>query len=287
MTAAGGAAGTWIVERASGGRLPYRLQIVDARGTPYLTLRAQDRWPAANRNIFCIREAPQAAPEMLTEVERVPIVALRRNGVRLTVILGRARYKRCDFLFVSRAARAGGPAVEQIFWQTHGSMTQHRTRIASGVLAKKADYTVKIASDERYPWTFPGSNVVRGILPAGDYALLQDGEAAAVVERKTLDNMLGDFGIMPVLHQRLLELSSYEHNAFVIEAPYEDFLNPAKLHHYSPVYCAKVIASLYARHPRVRIVFCSNRKAANLWTRNYFAAVAAQMTESDREPITG
>jgi hypothetical protein len=281
MNSAPARGGTWIVERAlGGGRLPYRLQIVDSRGAPYLSLRAQDRWPAANRNIFCLREARDGAVEAeeLVEIERVPIVALRRNGVRLSVVLDRARYKRCDFLFLNRPGKDGSPR-EQIFWQTQGSMVQHRTRIGAGVLAKKGDYTVKVASEERYPWTFPGSTVVRGLLPAGDYALLLEGEPAAVVERKTLENLLADFGIMPVLQQRLLELSTYEQNAFVVEAPYEDFLNPAKVHHYAPAYCAKVIAGLYARHPRVRFVFCSNRKAANVWTRNYFAAVAAQALE--------
>jgi hypothetical protein len=202
--------------------------------------------------------------------------------MRLSVVLDRPRYRRCDFLFLTRPPKDGAPQ-EQIFWQTQASMTQHRTKIAPGVVNRRNAYTVQIASDERYPWTFPGSTVVRGLLPAGDYALLQEGEPLAVVERKTLDNLLHDFGVMPVLQQRLLDLSRFEHNAFVIEAPYEDFLNPKKLHHYAPTYCARVIASLYARHPRVRIVFCSNRKAANLWTRSYFAALAG-VENSDRTP---
>ena len=39
--------------------------------------------------------------------------------------------------------------------------------------------------------------------------------------------------------------------------------------------CARAIADLYARFPRLRIVFCANRKIAETWTRNYFAAVSA------------
>jgi len=58
-----------------------------------------------------------------------------------------------------------------------------------------------------------------------------------------------------------------------IEAPYSDFLNPKKVHHYSPGFCAKVIGELYALHPSLRVVFCANRKLANEWTRQYFAAV--------------
>lgn len=280
MAPADGQGGMWVLERLSGGRFPFRVRITSADGME-LTLRAPDRWPTANRNLFCLREEPVPDEEPAQVLERIPLLALRRSGVRLSVILDRPRYRRCDFLFITRRGRENR-SEEQIFWQTQASMTQHRTKIGSGVLNQRSAITVQIASDERYPWTFPGSTVVRGLLPAGDYALLQDGKPAAVVERKTLDNLLGDFGVMAVLQQRLLDLSRFEHNAFVVEAPYEDFLNPRKSHHYAPAYCARVIASLYVQHPRVRIVFCSNRKTANLWTRSFFAAVAA--LPADEQP---
>lgn len=101
-------------------------------------------------------------------------------------------------------------------------------------------------------------------------------EIVAVVERKTLDNLLADFGTMPVLHQCLSELVMHEHHALVVEALYADFLNPRKVHHYTPGFCARAIAELYALHPRLRIVFCANRKMANEWTRHYFSAVWQQ-----------
>ena len=95
----------------------------------------------------------------------------------------------------------------------------------------------------------------------------------AVVERKTFDNLLADFGIMPVLHQRLAELAAQDNHALVIEAPYADYLNPKKVHHYTPGFCARAKAELYALHPGLRIFFCTNRKVANEWTRHFFAAV--------------
>ena len=76
------------------------------------------------------------------------------------------------------------------------------------------------------------------------------------------------FGRVDVLRQPLLELSSYDHYALVIEAPYEHFLNPAKVHHWSAAFCARAIADLYARYPRLRVVFCADRKIAKAWTRN-------------------
>jgi hypothetical protein len=40
----------------------------------------------------------------------------------------------------------------------------------------------------------------------------------------------------------------------VIEAPYEDFLSPDKVHHWSAAFCARAIADLYAVFPRLRVV---------------------------------
>jgi hypothetical protein len=73
-----------------------------------------------------------------------------------------------------------------------------------------ADARVRIASDERYPWSFGGLTTERGRLPAGDYALLAGDRVLAVVERKTFDGLLTDFGQMDVLRQRLLELLVFE-----------------------------------------------------------------------------
>jgi hypothetical protein len=92
---------------------------------------------------------------------------------------------------------------------------------------------IRVHSNEKYPWRFPGVITERGAIAAGDYALMDGDEMVAVVERKTLDNLLADFGMMPVLHQRLAELAAQDNHALVIEAPYADFLSPKKIHHYN------------------------------------------------------
>lgn len=268
-------AGTWILERCDGGRFPYRLRI-EKGGETWLALRVRDRWPAAGQNIYCLRETEPARSGHREEVERVPVVALQRRGKRLSVILDRARYKRCDFLFLSRPYKGRpGETYEQIFWQTQLSMRQRRPGSHLTAAPGPGDYRVRIAHEERYPWRFPGADVARGRLVAGDYALVHGDDVLAVVERKTFENFLADIGVMPLLHQRLLELSAYEHHALVIEAPYEHFLTRDRVHHYSPSFIAAAIADLYAAHPRLRIVFCANRKTANEWTRSYFGAVWA------------
>lgn len=96
-------AGLWILERCASQRFPYRLTIEHAGRR--LVLRVPDRWPGANRNVFCLRETEHSG-DVLDEVERVPL-ALQRRGVRLSVVLDRPREKRCDFLFLKRPDRGG------------------------------------------------------------------------------------------------------------------------------------------------------------------------------------
>ena len=271
------AEGVWILERCASERFPYRLQIL-RRGSSMLVLRAQDRWPAAGKNIFCLREQePPGTSEILEEIERVDIITFHERGNRISVILDRKRYKRCDFVFLTKPyKRSPGGSYEQIFWFTQRSIEQHRPAAKLIRRTTTDNITIRIASNEHYPWRFTGAYIERAPLPIGDYALLDGNDIVAVVERKTLDNVLADFGIMPVFHQRLAELTTYEHHALVIEALYADFLNPKKVRPYTAGFCAKLIAELYALHPRLPIVFCANRKMANEWTRHYFSAIWAQ-----------
>ncbi|MBL7209254.1 MAG: ERCC4 domain-containing protein [Dehalococcoidia bacterium] len=269
--------GIWILERCVSDRFPYRLQIM--RGEkPWLILRTQDRWPTVGRNIFCLREEePPPAGEVLEEIERVPVIAFHERGRRVSIILDRKRYKRCDFLFLTKSyKRKPGETYEQVFWLTQRSIEQHRPSTKLTRYPVAAGMTIRIASDERYPWRFPIAHIERRLLPVGDYALVDGDRVLAVIERKTFDNLLADFGIMPVLHQRLAELTTHENHAFVIEALYSDFLNPKKVRYYTADFCARAIAEIYSLHPRLRVVFCGNRKLANEWARYYFFAVLNQ-----------
>jgi ERCC4 domain len=278
--------GSWVLERGASTRFPYRVRIIAHDGRELLKLRVQDRWPAANRNIFCLREeASSEDGSPLEEVERVPVLNLHRRGIRVSIVLDRKRYKRCDFLFLTKPYKnRPGQSYEQIYWQTQTSMVQRRPKAVAPSINNRAKLTVTIDSGERYPWRFGASETRRARLPVGDYALVDESGLVAVVERKTFENLLANFGVMPLLHQRLTELSGHVHNALVVEAPYEDFLNPKRLHHYSPSYCAAAIADLYASHPRLRIVFCANRKTANLWTQSFFHAVWQLALEASADP---
>jgi len=264
--------GYWIVERVEEDRFPYRIRIEGAGGDT-LCLRAQDRWPAAGRSLFCLRE--KEPPAYAEEIERVPVTSITRFGRRLTVILERKQKKRCDFLFLTKEYRdRPGETYEQIFWHTQAFLHKHRAKIKLSLNAKLQGLTVAVDTHERYPWSFSGK-AVRRQLPVGDYALLEGERIRAVVERKTFENLIAEFGRLVAFHQQLEELSLYDYPAVVVEAEYGDFLNPKKQGFYSPSFCAKAIAEITARHPRVQFVFCGSRKLAAEWTRQFFAAVAA------------
>jgi len=128
-----------------------------------------------------------------------------------------------------------------------------------------------VDSGERYPWRFPGAAVERRKLPVGDYALLDGERAAAVVERKSYDNLLSEVGAIQALHQQLADLASRPPAALVIEADYRDFLDPARLQgRWPPAHLAWVLAEVTALHPGLPVIYAGNRKLANLWTYRFF-----------------
>ena len=263
----------WILESTDDTKFPYLLTIKQDE-TVLLRLRVQDKWPGQKGNIFCLREGNELGQEPTKELERVPIISLRRYGKRLAVILDRAKNKRCDFLFLKKQYKTKEGEYEQIFWRTERALKERRPKVKLTTYTE-SDLTIVIDINERYPYRFPGSNVERERLPVGDYALKNNNVIIAIVERKTFDNMLAEFGKMAAFHQQLSELETYRHAALVIEANYSDFLNSEKLQFYHPTFAAKAIAEIHALHPNLMIVFSGNRKLGKEWTYRYFSAINA------------
>lgn len=263
----------WILEAVEDSKFPYRLSIKRDEHT-LLCLRVQDHWPGQKGNIFCIREEQPnwPSPSPSKEIERVPIISMRRYGKRLVIVLDRIKNKRCDFLFLKKAYKTREGEYEQIFWRTQQALKQRRPRVK---LTTYGSYGISIIIDinERYPWRFPDCDIKKSVLPVGDYALKEGHGIIALVERKTFDNLIAEFGRMPSFHQQLTELEAYMDAALVIEANYSDFLNPKKLKFYPPSFASKAIAELHALHPRLNIVFAGNRKLAQEWTLRFFQAV--------------
>ncbi|MCX7991513.1 MAG: ERCC4 domain-containing protein [Proteobacteria bacterium] len=274
----------YILESVNNPKFPYRLTIRHGNEI-VLALRVQDKWPGQKGHIFCLREEKREFELPVEEIERVSVVSLKRFGKRLSLVLDRPKNKRCDFLFLTKKYKNKEGEYEQIFWRTQKILKENRPKVKittyrSGVL------NVIIDSNERYPWKFPNSNVEKSKLPIGDYALKGQNEILAVVERKTFDNILAEFGRMAIFHQQLGELSVYKHSALVIEANYADFLKVDKLKFYNPNFAVKAIAELYALHPRLTIVFAGNRKLANEWTLRFFSAVLSHENDVPHDKVS-
>ncbi len=266
----------WIVQRTQDARFPYRIAI-EQGGRVLFAVRARERWPGAGSQVFCLRERETDRAEAPETLERVPVAHLSRLGRKLSVTLDRAQRKRCEFLILEKP-RQGGGVHEQVFFRTEAAVRAHRSS-KYAELSARADLRIVIDSAERYPWSFSGGEVTRRKLPVGDYALWHDERPVAIVERKTLDNLLGDLAELKGLHQQLAELAAWPHAALVIEAQYADFGNPDKIGRWSAAHLLRVLGELPALFPNVQCVFAGNRKLANVWTQRWFAAVRAALVQ--------
>jgi hypothetical protein len=262
------------VERTPSARFPYRIAI-ERGGRTVLAVRAQAAWPPPGAQVFCLPERERDPDEKLEPVERVPVAALERVGPRLLVTLDRPARRRCEFLVVRKLRKDGTGAYEQVFFRTESALRAHR-RPGRVELVASAELDVAIEARERYPWRFPGARVERRALPAGDYAVLRDGEPIAVAERKTFADVIADFGALGGLHQQLAALEAQPRAALVIEAQYADFLDPARTRPWPAAHAARVLAELAALHPRLPVVYAGSRKLANHWALRWFAAVTAE-----------
>jgi len=266
----------WIVERTENPRFPFRISI-EQHGRTLLAVYAQNLWPGAGSQIFCLRE--KVAPdEELELVERVPVAHLARLGRKLSVTLDRPMRKRCEFLKIEKPFKNRPGTYEQIFFRTELGVRAHRSS-GRAELSTRVELDIVVDSGEKYPWRFRGASATKRKLPVGDYALVVDERIVAVAERKSLENFLRDVNELKGLHQQLAELSSYPHAAVVVEAQYADFSNPKKTHRWSASHLLRVIAELAALHPNVPVVFAGNRKLANVWTERFFVAVAAEQQQ--------
>ncbi len=273
----------FILEQVNNQKFPFRLTISQGEKL-LLALRVQDKWPGQKGNIFCLREEAGEWEPPETEIERVPVVSLKRYGRRLAIVLDRPKNKRCDFLFLTKQYKNRDGAYEQIFWRTQKALTQNRPKVKLSTY-HSGELNIIIDSGERYPWRFPDCAVEKSQLPVGDYALAGKHALSAIVERKTFENLLAEFARMPSFHQQLGELTAYRHSALVVEAKYSDFLNPDKLKYYPPAFTVKALAELHAFHPGLSIVFAGNRKLANEWTLRFFAAVSAHELDAPHDKV--
>jgi len=246
------------------GSLPYLLLIPVDDG---LVLKARDTWPRSSR-IYC-HPFGDGWPEGAEVIEEVPVASCRRRGPVIDLVLERPRLARSQFVFTEIKGR---PA---IFWQTQkaakaanpGARIPRARTIPDG-------FGIAIDTRERYPYRFTGRGVVteRVALPAGDYAVVAEGDPIASVERKTLENLAASLsdGTLAFQMQRLAAIPSA---AVIVEGRYSALF---KLEHVSGAWLADMVARLQLRYPEVPMVFADSRKFAEEWTYRFLAAALAE-----------
>lgn len=247
-------------------KLPFLLQLPLGEGTTWL--KAKESWPRSAR-VFCM-PAPEPGAD-LEIVERIPVIACRRNGPAIDLILDRGLHRRSQFIFVINRGR------QQIFWQTAKAARAARPGLRIPYVADRAPAIYYIDSRERYGYTFAGARLERHVLTVGDYAILDaKGHISAAVERKTIE----DFATSLVdgsLAFEMTELATLAHAAVVVEGRYSEIL---RYEHTSPGYLPVLIARLAMLYPHVPIVFLEGRRIAELWVHNFLRTAHAH----DRGP---
>jgi hypothetical protein len=250
--------------------LPYLLRVpLEHDG---LIFRTKDTWPRTSA-LFCypvpLSEWP-ADPEI---VETIPLTACTRRGKAIDVIAARSRESRSQIVFTTARGR------DMVFWQSPRTRKQARPNVSTPTARASGVATMEIVVDshERYAYKFATQQVTttKRALSCGDYGVEVDGTIVAVVERKSLADLVTSL-TNGKLRFALAELAAVPRAAVVVEDRYSQIFT---LQYQRPAVVADGLAELQVRYPEVPIVFCETRKLAEEWTYRYLAA-ALMWTEA-------
>ena len=260
----------------SASSLPYLVQLpIDEDG---LVLKARETWPRTSK-VYCHRALEGEWHDRLEIVEEVGVRSCVRKGVAIDLILDRGKEHRSQFVFTRLK---GGR--EAIFWQS--ARTTRKARPSVRMPARRAsllsEFTITIDTRERYPYKFASQQVAteRGKLPVGDYGVVHEEHAVALVERKSMADLakgLTDGG----LAYQLADLASCLRAAVVVEERYSQIF---KHEHVRGGWLADLVAQLQVRYPTVPIVFAETRPLAEEWTFRFLGAALALHLDQPDDP---
>jgi hypothetical protein len=257
----------------SSSSLPYLLRLPLASGA--VVLKAKDTWPRTNK-IYCHPADAWPSPDEVEIVERVAVRSCVRRGVAVDLVLDRGRENRSQFVFTTARGR------EMVFWQSARTSKQARPGVRLPT-AKAAGHELHVLVDsrERYAWKFVEQQATteKRAIPFGDYAVEADGQVIAIVERKSVDDLVSTI-VGGRFWTLLAELSAFvaapgpdagsgRVAAIVVEDRYSAVF---KLKHVRPASVATQLAEAAVRYPSVPIVFAETRQLAQEWTFRFFGA---------------
>lgn len=252
--------------------LPYLLRIPLPSGA--VVLKAKDTWPRTSK-IYCHPADAWPSPDEVDIVERVPVRSCVRRGVAVDLVLDRGRENRSQFVFTVARGR------EMVFWQSARTSKQARPSVRVPT-ARASGYELHVLVDtrERYAWKFAEQQATasKRALPVGDYAVEADGQVVAVVERKSVDDLVSTI-VGGKLWMLLAELAAFTHTGGVAAIVVEDRYSAIfKLQHVRPASIATQLAEAAVRYPSVPIVFAETRQLAQEWTFRFFGAAVEHVS---------
>lgn len=240
--------------------LPYLIRLPLGDG---IVLKTRETWPRTSK-VYCHRTG--GWPDQPEILERVPVRSCVRRGAAIDLVLDRGRENRSQLVVTMARGR------EMIFWQSARTAKQARPGVRTPTARAQglADLTIVVDTHERYAWQFTGEQVttVKRALPAGDYAVERDGRLVAVVERKSLEDLVSGLTTGKIRFQ-LTELAAQPRAAIVVEDRYSRVFS---LTHVRPALVADQLAECQAGYPAVPIVFAETRTLAQQWAYRFLAA---------------
>ncbi|HWJ80605.1 MAG TPA: histone-like nucleoid-structuring protein Lsr2 [Nocardioides sp.] len=243
--------------------LPYLLRIPLGDG---ILLKARETWPRTAK-VYCHRF--EGWPDDVEVVERVPVRSCVRRGAAIDLVLDRGRENRSQFVITVARGR------QMIFWQTSRTTKQARPRSKAPTARAQGlpRLDIVVDSHERYAWAFSEqqATVRRQALPAGDYGVTVDDRVVAVVERKSLEDLVTSLTTGKLKYQ-LTDLSAVPRAAVVVEERYSRAFQHAVVR---ASVVADALAEAQVAFPTVPIMFCETRKLAQEWTYRFLAAAVA------------
>jgi hypothetical protein len=244
-----------------GSGLRYVLQL-PVTGERPLLLATHVPWPAG-KDAYCHELARW--PDGAEVLESVPVRSCRRVGAAVHLLLARRQRQRSVFVWV------GAPEKRAVFWRTPKTVAASRPGLRVPA-ARGVDRPIAIAVDvrEQSPWRFPGTDatLTSRELPAGDYGVFDGRRLVAVVERKTVDDLVGGC-VSGRLAFALEELGQVPRAVLVVEGRLSQALKQERVR---AGWLLGLIAGLQAAHPGVGWVFAETRTLAESFAYRWLAA---------------
>lgn len=229
-----------------------------------VVLKVKDTWPRTSK-IYChpADEWPDASDVEI--VERVPVTSCVRRGAAIDLVLDRGRENRSQFVFTKARGR------DMVFWQSARVRNQARPNVSTPT-ARAAGRTLDVIVDtrEKYAWKFSNhqATTIKRSMSVGDYAVEVDNAVVAVVERKSIEDLVSTI-VGGKLWTMLAALAAAGHAAVVVEDRYSSVF---KLTHVRPLTITSQIAEAAVRYPSVPIVFAETRRLGEEWAYRFFGA---------------